>query len=343
MTDRSSSGAPLRLALAGAGMISWHHLKSWQKLRGQVSVVAVCDPVIARAQDRAREFAIPAVFGDVDDMLSKESVDAIDIATPRESHAELVEIAARRGLAILCQKPLTPTLGEAEALTNRLPAETRLMVHENWRFRPWYRELRKWVDAGAIGMVHNAHMSSIDSGLLPNEAGRRPHLERQPFLADESRLMIAEGLIHHLDVMRYLCGPLRVVAARTRRTEKEIKGETLATIFLETATGAPVVVHGSMVSQGHSAKGQDRLQIVGSEGAVEMADGSLKLHGAAGREAKFQLADGYQASFDNAIAHFVDTLSVGGTFETSLSDNMETLRLVEDAYLAAGEVQIASK
>ena len=48
------------------------------------------------------------------------SVDAVDIASPRETHAALVEIAAARGIDVLCQKPLAPTLAEAEALAGRV-------------------------------------------------------------------------------------------------------------------------------------------------------------------------------------------------------------------------------
>ena len=71
--------------------------------------------------------------------------------------------------------------------------------------------------------------------------------------------MLAEVLIHHLDVARFLCGPLRVVAARAARTLPEVVGETLATVFLETASGAPVVVGGSMAAPGHFAARENRL------------------------------------------------------------------------------------
>ena len=62
----------------------------------------------------------------------------------------------------------------------------------------------------------------ITSGMLPDADGRRPALERQPFMQHEERLMIAEVLIHHLDVMRFLCGELRVVAARTAHTVPDV-------------------------------------------------------------------------------------------------------------------------
>jgi D-apiose dehydrogenase len=327
---------PLNVALAGAGMISWHHLTAWRKLGAQIKLVAICDPDKTRAKERAQEFSIPSVYTSADDMFAAETIDVIDIATPRASHASLIEASASRGVAILCQKPLTPTLMEAEALMNKLRMGAKLMVHENWRFRPWYRELKQWILAGDLGTIRHAQISVIDSGLLVNAAGHRPHLKRQPFLAHESRLMITEGLIHHLDVMRFLCGSLRVVSALALRTDPEIKGETVATIMLETPTGVAVLVHGSMVAPGFPESSEDRLLIIGSKASVELSNGELRLLGTEPRTRKYDPAEGYQASFDGAIAHFVSRLRPARPFETSLEDNIETLRLVEHAYWAAG-------
>src|SRR5260221_6504625 len=106
-------------------------------------------------------------------------------------------------------------------------------------------------------------MAMVNSGFLPDEAGTRFALVRQPFMQHEARLMIAEVLIHHLDVMRYLCGPLRVVGARASHTLADVRGETLATIFLETAAGAPVVVNGTMAAPGYPIRVPDRLEPVG--------------------------------------------------------------------------------
>ena len=269
-------------------------------------------------------------------MLGAESIDALDVASPRETHAGWVEAAAARGIDVLCQKPLTPTLGEAEALVCRVEGRTRLMVHENWRFRPWYRELRRWMTDGALGEVILGRLATISSGFLPDAAGRRPALERQPFMAREARLMIAEVLIHHLDTMRFLCGPLRVVGARAAHTLPDIRGETLAAIFLETATGAPVTVTGTMAASGYPHRPPDRLEIVGQAASATLADDELQLLGPSPRSERYDPARGYQASFDGTIAHFVDCLQTGAPFETDPADNLETLRLVEHAYWAAG-------
>jgi predicted dehydrogenase len=327
---------PLKVALAGAGMISWYHLVGWRNLGERVRLVAVCDPDSVRAAKRASEFSIPNIYRNADEMLASEAIDALDVITPRETHAAWVEAAADRGIDVLCQKPLTPTLAESEALVRRVGGKVRLMAHENWRFRPWYRELKRWIAAGELGDLILARMATITSGLLPDVTGRRPLLEREPYTQHEERLMIAEVLIHHLDVMRFLCGELRVVAARGARTVPDVVGETVAAILLETATGMPVEVTGSMAAAGYPARPPDRLEIVGSKASATFADSVLHLHGATPRSLPYDSDLGYQGSFDGVIAHFVDCLETGAPFETGPTDNLETLRLVEHAYWAAG-------
>ena len=127
-----------------------------------------------------------------------------------------------------------------------------------------------------------------------------------------------------------------MVAARAARTVPDVIGETVAAIFLETASGAPVEVTGTMVAAGYPARPPDRLEIVGSKASATFADSELHLHGANPRSQRFDSELGYQASFDAVIAHFVECLETGAPFETHPADNLETLRLVEHAYWAAG-------
>ncbi len=94
--------AKLRVGLIGAGDISQYHLAAWQKAEG-AAVVAVCDRDATRARARADAFAIPAVYTDATAMLAAEKLDAVDIATWRETHVELVRLAAAQGVHVLCR------------------------------------------------------------------------------------------------------------------------------------------------------------------------------------------------------------------------------------------------
>jgi predicted dehydrogenase len=316
-------------------MISWHHLVAWRNLGSRVHLVGICDPNTQNAQKRADEFGIPRTYQDTVSMLADTEIDALDVASPRQTHATHVEAAAAKGIDVLCQKPLTPTLPEAEELIRNIAGKNRLMVHENWRFRPWYRDLRQWIAQGELGDILMGQLAMIGAGMLPDSKGRRPAFERQPFMANEAQLMIKEVLIHHLDVMRYLCGPLNVLAARTARTLPDVKGETLATIMLRTDRDAPVTVTGTMAAPGYPPRVGDRLEIVGTIASAVFDDGELRLIGPRPRSERYDLTAGYQASFDNTIAHFVDCLESGADFETGPIDNIETLKLVEQAYRAA--------
>jgi predicted dehydrogenase len=333
MTNRDESGR-LRVALVGAGMISEHHLRAWARLPDAV-VVAVVDPDPARRTERARQFEIAYHYPDMEALFAGVAIDALDIASPRDTHAALVRQAAKRGLPVLCQKPLAPTHAEAEALVRDVGSRIRLMVHENWRFRPYYRRMGAWIASGAFGALTSGSISLSTSGLLADAAGRYPALERQPFMRSEARLLVAETLIHHLDVARWLLGPLSVVAARLVRATDAVVGESVATILLETAAGAPLVVSGTLVSPGSPPFGRDRVELVGTRGSIAMENDLLHFRGGSPAEVAYEHAQAYQGCFNAAIAHFVRCLQTGEPFETDAGDNLETLSLVEQVYAAA--------
>src|SRR5260370_855581 len=98
-----AKSTPLKVALAGAGMISWFHLTAWRSLSDRVRVVAVCDPDVAKASARAKEFSIAKVYIDAEAMFAAEKIDALDVASPRQTHAAWVDAAAAHGIDVLCQ------------------------------------------------------------------------------------------------------------------------------------------------------------------------------------------------------------------------------------------------
>src|SRR5688572_15176243 len=99
----------IRVGLAGAGWVTTHHLDAWATLRTWARVVAIADPAVEAAKRRATRYGIPRVYDSAGAMLDAEPIDAIDIAAPREAHIPIARLAARKGVAILCQKPLAPT------------------------------------------------------------------------------------------------------------------------------------------------------------------------------------------------------------------------------------------
>jgi len=326
----------LRVGLAGAGSISSNHLAAW-KIVPDVKVVAVANPTIQKAQARAAEFGIPAFYDNVAEMLDKNDLDILDIASSRSSHPENIRLAAARGVHILCQKPLANTLAESEQLVGEVEGVVRLMVNDNRRFRSDFRQIGAWIRDGQVGTIRQCVMVMFRSGYLPGLDGRRPAIVQFPAMANEKRLLIAETLIHQLDVLRFLVGDMVVIACRAKRTEDALQGETMATLFLDTESGAPVVLVGSFVAPGFGVAVSDRLELIGSRASVLLDKGTLSLMGAKPQTLTYDMKKEYQHCFDAGMRHFVDCLRSNAPFESTAQDNLKTLRLVEDAYAKAAE------
>lgn len=322
----------LRIAVAGAGMVSTHHLRGWQECAG-AQVIAIADPDLQRAQTRCTQFAVPAAYADAAEMLDREHPDALDIAAGHAAHGALCLLAADRGIAVLCQKPLACTLSEAQRIVAAINGRVRVMVHENWRFRPWYQQALHWVQEGTIGHVQQVALAMRSSGLVLRN-GVRAALLRQPMLASIPRLMVGEILVHHLDVATSLAGAMTVMAAVLKHDVPEIPGETRARLTLrgQHATG---IVSGDLVQADAPTIPTDTLQLLGDAGSVVLDSGTLTLRGRAQRTIHFDLTAGYQSSYSDAIAHFAQALVTGAAFATPPEAHMAVLRMAADAYRLA--------
>lgn len=323
---------PLRIGLIGAGWVTQHHLAAWRQLAPRAQVVAIADPSRGRAAERAQAFGIARVYGEAQQMLEEGGIDAVDIAAPREVHASLVRLAAARGLPALCQKPLAPTYAEAAGLVAEVAGRSRLMVHENWRFRPYYRQIGDWLRSGRIGRVVQAQMTLLTSGLVPDAQGCLPALERQPFLATLDRALVMEIAIHHIDTLRFLLGNMTLRHARLGKSCPAMAGEDRAFVSLETTDGAPVCLFANLAAHGEPPVLSDRLLLIGERGTIRLSGGTLTCEGEQPAQRDYDLAAAYLESYAAAIGHFADALRSGAAFETSPEDNLKTLRLVEDIY-----------
>jgi len=327
---------PLRVGLVGAGFVTQHHLAGWARLADRARVVAIADPDPKAAAARADAFGIAQTFSSAAQMFEEASLDAVDVAAPREFHADVVRLAAARGWPVLCQKPLAPTLAEARALVAQVEGQSRVMVHENWRFRPYYRDLSSELRQGRIGEVVQAQMTLLSSGLLPDERGERPALVRQPFIAGLDRALVMEFLVHHLDTLRYLLGELTVRHARLGHGSPAMRGEDRAFLALETTDGAPVSLLSNLAVHGQPAGLVDRLIVIGTRGTLSLEGDTLRCFGAEAFERTYDMAACYGQSYAAAIGHFVECLRTGAAFETGPEDNLRTLELVEAAYATGG-------
>lgn len=322
-----------RVGIIGAGWVSEYHLPAWAKQSARAEIVAIADPSEEAREVKSQHFRIPRAYATAEAMLANEALDAVDICAPREVHVALVRLAAARDLDIICQKPLAPDYDQAAALVAGLPPSIRLMVHENWRFRAYYRRLKAWLEEGIAGAVRQVQFEFLSSGMIADGEGRRPALVRQPFFRNQERLLVMEVMIHHLDTLRYLFGEMEVVAARLERSNGDIVAEDVASVVLRRLDdGVIVTVNANLAVHGAPPAPRDHLRIFGTQATLELDGVRLSANGQIQRLEEYDADAVYQGAYDATIAHFLDGLEGRAPMETVPADNMKTLALVEDIY-----------
>jgi len=334
-------GGILNVAMVGAGFVAPIHAAGWRAL-DNVTLSAISSRTRAKTAAVARDFDIPAVYDSVPEMLDTAKPHVLDICAATDTHLDFITMAAERGIDVICQKPIAEDMRTAQRIAAvAADANIRLMVHENFRFRPGYREIRRQLDSGILGKPFYCRSDGRMPGTVtPHDHPQKPwSLQRQAFFAGLDRFLILESVIHQIDVCRYLFGNIHRVYARARRVSPHVVGEDVASMLLD-FDGLHAVVERSYASRGQPAPPlvTEIMVIEGENGALFLErDGKIRieLDTPGTRETlrpEADLTDAYPRSYAAAIRHFVEGYRRGLPFETDISDNLKTLAVTLAAY-----------
>jgi predicted dehydrogenase len=189
----------------------------------------------------AARFADPPVFDSAEELMRSASPTVIDIITNEDSHTHYALMAAAHGLPAIVQKPMAPSYAECVRMVDGCEeAGVPLFVHDNWRWQYPIRRVKDELDSGVIGDPFRCRITYCNS---------YPVFENQPFLAEVERFMLMDMGTHLLDTARGLLGNAAGVYCRTTRVNPDIKGEDVATVCLQMASGAACTVEMSYASQ----------------------------------------------------------------------------------------------
>ena len=323
----------------GAGYFSRFQYEAWTRIP-EVTIAAIYNRTESRARQRMQEFGIQRYYADVREMIEAERPDFIDIITPPETHYEICACAAERGVAIICQKPLAPTFEESRRIVRAAAdARVRFMVHENWRWQPWYRQIKQIQQAGTIGEFTHLYFRMRTGDGWGDDA----YLDRQPFFRDYPRLLVYETGVHFIDTFRFLLGEVDAVYAKLRQLNPAIKGEDAGQVFFSFRSGATAIWDASRYNETQAANPRYTF----GELRIDATGGHLEMDGQAGIRIKplgQPVGDHEYRREDINFAgdccyhlqrHFVDCYLSGREFESSGPDYLETLRVVEACYESA--------
>ncbi len=257
----------LKVACLGAGYFSQFHHDGWRRADG-AALVAVADHDIEKAKA-----AGTAAFDDLARMLAEAKPDILDIVVPPTAHADAIQCALDHCIpTIICQKPFCGTLAIAREMTAKAQAQgAQLIVHENFRFQPWFRAVKKAIDSGDIGDPLQGTFR-----LRPGDGqGPDAYLARQAYFQTMPRFMVHETGVHYVDTFRYLFGEISTVYADLHRDNPVIAGEDAGLVTFGHNTGVRTLLDANRLLD-HAA---ENSRCTMGEGLFEGTKGTLTIDG----------------------------------------------------------------
>ncbi len=323
----------------GAGYFSGFQYEAWNRIP-EVDLAAISNRTESKARLKMAEYGIPRFYADWREMIERERPDFVDIITPPETHSEICAHAAKHGVSIICQKPLAPTLEEsARIVEGARDAGVRFMVHENFRWQPWYREIKRIVQGGGIGQATHLYFRMRTGDGWGDDA----YLARQPFFRDYPRLLVYETAVHFIDTFRYLLGEIVEVYAKLRRLNPVIRGEDAGQILFSFDGGATATLDANRFNEPETDTprytfGELRLDATGGHLVME-ADSSMRIKplGEVARLVEYERENRNFAGdcVYGVQRHFVDCLLSEDGFESTGEDYLKTLAVVDAVYRSA--------
>nr|MBX2882639.1 Gfo/Idh/MocA family oxidoreductase [Granulosicoccus sp.] len=255
------------VACVGAGYFAQYHIESWNRI-DEVDLLAGYDHDL----QKVKLLGLTA-YTELTGMLSELPIDILDIITPPTSHLELIRHALNAEIPlVVCQKPFCNSLDEAKlAIEESLRAGTQLVVHDNFRFQPWFRTIKQSLDREELGHVQQATFR-----MRPGDGqGPEAYLDRQPYFQTMNRFLVHETAIHYVDTFRYLFGEPTSVYADLRKLNPVIAGEDAGIILFDFPDQLSVLYDGNR----HLDFEAENKRLTFGEALIEGTEASLLLAG----------------------------------------------------------------
>jgi len=315
----------LAMGVLGVGEMGKRHAENLRRFVPQAHLVAVADAAVERARQVAAELELESSYGSLEAMLENKKIEAVLIATPDKFHAQAIEIAARAGKNILCEKPIALNLADAHAALDAVSrAGTRLQIGFMRRYDPAYAAAMKRIEAGEIG-----------TPVIFKSIGRDK--DEPPLAAYQSLLngmVFYNNTIHDFDLARWMMRDevTNVHAYTTTAIRPEVAqyGDVVASVVnLQYKQGAI----GNVESYVQAVYGYDvRTEVVGSKGSIFI--GSLEKIPAVfltARGSEHTLADHFLTRFAHAyveeLRDFVKNILDGRAPRVSGDDGLKALAI----------------
>ena len=322
----NKNGPPLTVALIGCGRISQVHLQTLVA-QPRARLVAVADIDEKSAKSAGEAFHVQA-FKEPETLLSAVRPDAVILCTPPNTHRPLVEMALEAGAHVLCEKPLTLSVEDAQAMIEASEAREKvLMMASKFRYVADIVRTKNLIESGILGEIV----------LFENEFCSRVDMKRR---WNAKRDVAGGGVLidngsHSVDIFRYLVGPIDDLQAIHGKNWQQLEVEDTCHLHLRGVDGTMGSID---LSWSIHKENPYYIHIYGTEGILEVG-----WKGSRYRQSEkldwVNFGTGYDKlqAVGAQLSNFIDTITGKAQPIITTTDAIESVRVVQRAYQAAVE------
>ena len=219
---------PVRIGLIGGGLISAKHIEGSKHITNG-RLVALCDLDPAR-KALADQLNIP-FFTDYRQMITQAELEGVIDATPNQFHARVGMDCVELGVHVLTEKPISSSLADGKRLVTAVEQSTvNLLVGHHRRYFPMVRRAREIVQSGELGQLIG--VSILWALMKPDD------YFKVAWRSQQGGGPVLLNIIHEIDNLRFICGDVTEIHARTRRLVRTGEVEDTVAVNFELANGA---------------------------------------------------------------------------------------------------------
>ena len=273
-----------RIGLIGAGQVCRVGHGPAIKADGRAYIAAISDPDPYNSKLLAKKYHVPAVYEDHRDMLANEDLDAVVITSPPWLHAVHVQDSARKGLPILCEKPMATTLEDCRTIIEAgKKNNVYILMGHCKRFEPGHQRIRELLMKETIGRILQINIfwyffiPELSTGLLERVSRKLKQygidIDRQFGFWRYSDLRAGGGDFfdhapHYIDIIRFYGMEIEQVSCETKRCFPDTRPyEDLAVAAFKLSNGAIFLYDKNIIRTGRP-HGIERGYIYGEKGRI---------------------------------------------------------------------------
>ncbi|QIO24519.1 Gfo/Idh/MocA family protein [Haloarcula sp. JP-L23] len=314
------------VGVVGTGAIAQRlHIPEYEN-HEQARVTAICDVEGAKALAVADEYDVSNHYTDYETMLNEGDLDAISVCLPNHLHHDVVVAALERDIAVLCEKPISTSLAEADNMVAAAnESDAILMVDQSERFGPVYEKTKDLLDQDIIGDIHNVRSRFSH----PGPEGWSP---RSAWFTDAEAsgggALIDIG-IHNADLINHLFGDVDELMgySDTLSMDTEVEDTSVAVIRFEDS------ILGTFETAWRTDPPSITMQIVGEEGViyVDKIEETIRVE-FADKSGVLEVPVPEESKYGGPIAHFIDSVLAGTEPTVTGADGRRALEVVMGVY-----------